>query len=118
MIELKDGVDFKSFMVELLPKSFFKRREGESNIDFIQRTAIKDSGWLEKAKERQRNDYWSEVSHNFCFSVLTFLRQNKIKKEQMEFDINLDLDLSGSYDYKMSEIQKIKNYMKNKPYEN
>ena len=30
----------------------------------------------------------------------------------MEDDLNMDIDLSSSYDYRMSELVKIKNYMK------
>ena len=47
-----------------------------------------------------------------CLSVLSFLRQNNISKEQMEEDLNTELDLSGSYDWRMSETEKIKHYMK------
>lgn len=31
----------------------------------------------------------------------------------MEDDLNMELDLSGSYDFRMSETEKIKKYMKN-----
>ena len=68
--------------------------------------AIKDSNWLEEAKERERNRYWRQESLHFCLSVLSFLRENNLSKEQME------LDLSGSYDYRLSEMCKIKKYMK------
>ena len=111
MIELKDGINWNNFLAELKPKSWYKKREGESNIDWIKRVAIKDSNWLEEAKERQKNAYWNDMSFEFCFSVLTFLRQNKISKEQMEEDLNMEIDLSSHFDYKMSEICKIKNYM-------
>ena len=30
----------------------------------------------------------------------------------MEEDLNMELDLSGSYDWRMSETEKIKHYMK------
>lgn len=111
MIELKDGINWNNFLAELKPESWYKKRESESNIDWIKRVAIKDSNWLEKAKERRRNKYWNDMSFEFCFSVLTFLRQNKISKEQMEDDLNMEIDLSSHYDYKMSEVQKIKQYM-------
>ena len=51
---------------------------------------------------------------NFVFLFLLFLRQNKISKEQMEDDLNMEIDLSGDFDYKMSEMCKIKNYMNEK----
>lgn len=111
MIELTDNMDFNNFLAELKPPEWYKRRSDESNVDWIKRVAIKDSNWLEEAKERQRNSYWRQESLHFCFSVLSFLRENKISKEQMEDDLNMELDLSGSYDWRMSEICKIKHYM-------
>ena len=112
MIELTDNMDFNNFLAELKPHNWYKIKSDESNVDWIHRVAIKDSNWLEEAKERQRNSYWSKESSKFCFSVLTFLRENKISKEQMEEDLNMEIDLSSSYDYRLSEMCKIKNYMK------
>lgn len=114
MIELKDGINWNNFLAELKPESWYKKREDESNVDWIKRVAVKDSNWLEKVKERQSNSYWNDMSFEFCFSVLTFLHQNKISKEQMEDDLNMKIDLSSHYDYKMSEMCKIKNYMNEK----
>lgn len=111
IIELKDGINWNSFLAELKPESWYKRKSDESNIDWLERVSIKDSNWLEKAKERQRNSYWRQESFHFCFSVLTFLRQNNLSKEQMEDELGMELDLSGSYDFRMSEVQKIKQYM-------
>lgn len=113
MLELKDNINWNDFLAELKPESWYKRRSDESNADWIKRVAIKDSGWLEKAKERERNRYWSKESSKFCLSVLSFLRENKIEKEKMEDDLNMGIDLSSQYDYRMSEIVKIKKYMKN-----
>ena len=112
MIELTDNIDYNNFLTELKPRSWYNRRENEGNVDWIHRVAIKDSNWLEEAKERQRNSYWRQESLHFCFSVLSFLRENKIEKEKMEDDLNMELDLSGSYDYRLSEMCKIKKYMK------
>lgn len=113
MIELKDGINWNNFLAELKPKSWYKKREDESNVDWIKRVAIKDSNWLEEAKERQRNKYWKQESLRFVFSIHSFLRQNNLKLKQMEDDLNMEIDLSGDFDYKMSEICKIKNYMLN-----
>ena len=38
--------------------------------------------------------------------------KNKIEKEKMEDDLNMEIDLSSSYDYRLSEMCKIKKYMK------
>lgn len=101
MIELKDGTDWNDFIAELKPPEWYKRRSSEGNVDWIKRVAIKDSGWLEKAKERERNRYWSKASSKFCLSVLSFLRENNLSIEQMEDDLGMELDLSSHYDYKM-----------------
>jgi hypothetical protein len=112
MIELTDNINWNNFLAELKPPGWYKKREGEGNVDWIKRVAIKDSNWLEKFEERKRNEYWNDMSFEFCFSVLSFLRRNKKSKEQMEDDLGMELDLSSHYDYKMSEMCKIKNYMK------
>ena len=112
MLELTDNIDYNNFLAELKPPGGYKRRSDESNVDWIKRVAIKDSNWLEEAKERKRNRYWNKESSKFCLSVLSFLRENNLSKEQMEDDLNMELDLSSKYDYRMSEIVKIKKYMK------
>lgn len=113
MVELKDNLNWYTFMGDLRPDSFSKRRQGESTTDWIQRVAINDSKCLEKFEERERNRYWSDASFNFCFLVLDFMRKNNIKREDLEEQLNLDLDLRGSYDWRMSEMEKIKNYINN-----
>ena len=112
MIELTDNIDYNNFLAELKPCSWYNRRSDESNVDWIERVAVKDSNWLEEAKERQRNSYWRQESSKFCLSVLSFLLENNLSKEKMEDDLNMELDVSGSYDYRLSEMCKIKKYMK------
>ena len=112
MIELKDRINWNNFLAELKPPEWFKRRSDESNVDWINRVAIKDSNWLERHNERKRNRYWNKESSKFCLSVLSFLRENKIEKEKMEDALNMEIDLSSSYDYRLSEMCKIKKYMK------
>ena len=112
MIELTDNIDYNNFLAELKPCSWYNRREGEGNVDWIKRVAIKDSNWLERHNERKCNRYWNKESSKFCLSVLSFLRENKIEKEKMEDDLNMEIDLSSSYDYRLSEMCKIKKYMK------
>lgn len=111
MIELKDGTDWNDFIAELKPPVWYKRRSDESNVDWINRVAIKDSNWLEKAKWRERNEYWLDVSFDFTLSILAFMSFHDLSIEQMEDDLNMEIDLSSRYDYKMSEICKIKHYM-------
>ena len=51
------------------------------------------------------------VAVDFSLSVLSFLRENNISKEKMEDDLSMEIDLSSQYDYRLSEMCKIKNYM-------
>ena len=111
MIELTDNVNWNNFLAELKPPGWFKRRENEGNVDWLKRVAIKDTNSLERHKERKRNRYWNKESSKFCLSVLSFLRENNISREKMEDDLGMEIDLSSHYDYKMSEICKIKHYM-------
>ena len=112
MIELTDNMDFNNFLAELKPPGWYKRRSDESNVDWLKRVAIKGTNSLERHKERKRNRYWNKESSKFCLSVLSFLRENNIEKEKMEDDLNMEIDLSSRYDYRMSELVKIKKYMK------
>lgn len=111
MIELKDGINWNNFLAELKPPGWYKKREDEGNVDWIKRVAIKNYNWLEKAKERQRNEYWLDASFDFTLSILAFMSFHDLSVEQMEDELGMELDLSGSYDFRMSEIQKIKQYM-------
>jgi hypothetical protein len=111
MIELTDNINWNNFLAELKPRSWYKKREGEGNVDWIKRVAIKDSNWLEKAKWGERNQYWLDVSSDFTLSILAFMSFHDLSVEQMEEDLNMELDLSGSYDWRMSETEKIKQYM-------
>ena len=63
----------------------------------------------EKTEVDINNAY--SVAVDFSLSVLSFLRENNISKEKMEDDLGMEIDLSSHYDYKMSEICKIKHYM-------
>lgn len=112
MVELVNGMDFHNFNLDCKPKEWYKRRSDESNVDWLKRVAIKDTNSLERYNERKRNRYWRQESLHFCFSVLSFLRKNNLSKEKMEEDLNMEIDLSNSYDYRLSEMCKIKNYMK------
>ena len=60
---------------------------------------------------RERNEYWLDVSFDFTLSILAFMSFHDLSIEQMEDDLNMEIDLSSRYDYKMSEICKIKHYM-------
>ena len=93
MIELKDRINWNNFLAELKPPGWYKRREGEGNVDWIKRVAIKDTNSLERHNERKRNRYWNKESSKFCLSVLSFLRENYSITYNNEFEDNLSGDI-------------------------
>lgn len=84
-----------------------KKQEDESIADWLKRTAIKDSGWLEEAKWRGDNEYWLDSGFSISVAVLSFLRENKIEKETFEELCGFPLNLRGSYNWKLSEIKRL-----------
>jgi transcriptional regulator with XRE-family HTH domain len=52
--------------------------EKNKNIEnFLKQVSKKDSGWLEKAKWRQENEDWLDVSFNIAIKVASTLSANK-----------------------------------------
>ena len=114
MVELKDGMDFHDFMWSLRSDDWKKKRKDESILDWLHRVSLKDSGWVEKFEWRKKNRYWTDVSSKIALSVLTFLRENNVNQEDLEDLCGFELDLKGSYDWKLSEIKKLELLMNKK----
>ncbi|WP_310555539.1 helix-turn-helix transcriptional regulator [Flavobacterium sp.] len=52
--------------------------EKNKNIEnFLKHVSEKDSGWLEKAKWRQENEYWLDISFSIAVRVASTLSANK-----------------------------------------
>lgn len=51
--------------------------------DKIIKQAVKDDEWLEKAKNRQSNESWLEISFSIALKVLRHLRKNKISQKSI-----------------------------------
>ena len=77
---LKDGLNWHTFEASFRPETYNRRREGDSVSEQIERIAIKDSGWLEKAKWRQRNKIWLQEAMLYTLGVLQFLREVNMTK--------------------------------------
>jgi hypothetical protein len=107
MIELKDGLDWHVFQASFLPEEWYRRREGENVLKWIKRTAVNDSRWKDEAEERERNELYSEASSKITLAVISFLRQNNVKKEELEDLVGFELILNKQYDFRLSEIKKI-----------
>ncbi len=115
MIELKDGLNFHNFYLDCQPRTFFKRVKGETVGDWLTRTAYQgDAGFLGKLHWRKTNDYWLDTSFEITFAVLSFLRENKIEKGDLEELIGFDLDLRGTHNWTLSEIRKLELMMNKK----
>jgi hypothetical protein len=111
MIELKDKMNWHTFEASFRTEAWKRRREGESVSEWLERVSIKDSGWLEKAKFSKRNRMWLDESFYFTFSILQFMREKELTKEQLEDLVGFELDLSGQKDWLMSEQCAIKKIM-------
>lgn len=110
MLELKDGMNFQNFNLDCKPESWFKKRKDETVSELLSRVAYKESGWLEKAKFREKNDYWISRSCNISLAVLSFLRENSMTKETLEELCGFEIDLKGSYNWTISELSKLELY--------
>jgi hypothetical protein len=90
-----------------------KRQEGESIGDWLKRVSIKDSGWLDKARWRQKNEYWLKYSFKIAVKILIAIREQGISKEQLEQRCGFELGrtLNGDKDFTLSEICKIQDVL-------
>lgn len=106
MIELKDKLDWNLFETEFRTEAFKRRKEGESASDWLQRVSIKYSESLSNAIRRnKRKKYWFDTSFEICLLILKFINNDKNKRKELENEIGLDL--SGKYDWRISELIKI-----------
>ncbi len=51
--------------------------------------SIQDSGWLEKAKWRQENEDWLDISFNIAVKILSTLRINKRENKYPKTNLEL-----------------------------
>ena len=113
MIELKDGTNFHNLLLDTKSELWFNKGKEESIEDWVGRIAYQGNpGFLGELEWRNKNRYWIDSSQEISFAVLSFLRRNNIKKEDLEEQLNFELDLSGSYDWRLSEIRKIEEITK------
>ena len=62
-------------------------------IEKLKSQSIKDSNWLEKAKWRQENEAWLDISFAIALKILRVLREKNMKQKDLA-DL---LDLSPQY---------------------
>jgi hypothetical protein len=113
MLELQSGLNFHNFYLDCQPRTFFKRIKGETVGDWLTRTAYQgDAGFLGRIGWRKINKYWLDSSFEISFAVLSFLRENKIEKEELEETVGFELNLKGEHDWTLSEIKKLELILK------
>jgi Zn-finger domain-containing protein len=105
MIEIKDGTNFHNLLLSTKPEIWFNKSKEETIEQWVGRIAYQ----RENVSKRVRA---TEECVDIALAVLSFLRRNKIKKEDLEEQLNFELDLSGSYDWRLSEIRKIEEITK------
>ena len=66
--------------------------------------------FLQNLKFRKKNEYWLKDSARISFFVLSFLRENNLKKQTLEELLGFDLNLKGSYNFTLSELKKLELY--------
>ena len=66
--------------------------------------------FLQELKFREENDYWLKESARISLFVLSFLRENSMKKETLEELLGFDLNLKGSHNFTLSELKKLELY--------
>lgn len=115
MIEIKDGINFHNLYLDYKSEAWFKRKKDEAVTSWLFRTSyLPNESLLPKLKFRQDNDFWLRDSAKISFAVLSFLRENSMQKSTLEDLIGFEFDLSGSYDFKLSELRKLELYLNKK----
>ena len=99
MIELLSGINFHNFNLDCKPKEWLTRVSYHPERDFLQ-----------NLKFRKKNEYWLKESARISIFVLSFLRENSMKKETLEELVGFDLNLKGSHNFTLSELKSLEIY--------
>ena len=111
MVELVNGIDFHNFNLDCKPKEWFKRGKKETVDEWLTRVSYHPKrDFLQNLKFREKNEYWLKDSARISLYVLSFLRENSLKKETLEELLGFDLNLKGSYNFTLSELKSLEIY--------
>lgn len=113
MIELLSGINFHNFNLDCKPKEWFKRNKEKETIgEWLTRVSYLPKGdFLQELKFREENDYWLKESARISVFILSFLRENNMKKETLEELLGFDLNLKGSHNFTLSELKSLEIYI-------
>ena len=112
MVELVNGMDFHNFNLDCKPKEWFKRnKEKETVGEWLTRVSYHPKrDFLQDLRFREKNEYWLKESARISLYVLSFLRENSLKKETLEELVGFDLNLKGSHNFTLSELKSLETY--------
>ena len=66
--------------------------------------------FLQDLRFREKNEYWLKESARISLYVLSFLRENNMKKQTLEELLGFDLNLKGSHNFTLSELKRLELY--------
>ena len=95
----KDVINYHNFLLDTKSEEWFKRQKEETIGKWLKRTAYQGEGFTKRT--------YTDDSIKIAVSVLSFLRENKVEKEEFEDLIGFEMDLHGQFDYTISQIRKI-----------
>jgi hypothetical protein len=100
MIDYRQSdINYHNFFLDTKSREWFKRQKEETIGQWLKRTAYQGEGF----PKREHTD----DSIKIAVSVLLFLRENNIEKEDFEDLVGFEVDLHGQFDYTISQIRKI-----------
>jgi hypothetical protein len=107
MIDYRQSdINYHNFFLDTKPREWFKRQKEETIGQWLKRTAYQSEGF----HKREHTD----DSIKIAVSVLSFLRENKLEKEEFEDLVGFEVDLHGQFDYTISQIRKIETIINRK----
>ena len=91
--------------------SILENKEKETVSEWLTRVSYHPKrDFLQNLKFRKKNEYWLKDSVRISLYVLSFLRENSLKKETLEELVGFDLNLKGSHNFTLSELKKLELY--------
>ena len=85
--------------------------------DKIITQSVKDEDWIKKAKERQQNESWLEMSFLIALKILRYLRKHKISQKSLANQMgcspqNISKILKGKENLTLETICKLQDILK------
>lgn len=95
----QSNINYHNFLLDTKSKEWFKRQKEETMGQWLQRIAYQGEDFPKRVR--------TDDSVKIAVSVLSFLRENTMQKEEFEDLVDFEVDLHGQFDYTISQIRKI-----------